>query len=105
MRKLRRAIGVHAGLEHGGLVAVVGHMQLTRDQHHALRGAVPVAGDGEAGGYLEKDICIFLGRVTVQHRDLAALGDEVRARAPLELRIVRGKGQRRFRDGFCSLNR
>ena len=60
-----RPVSVGAGFENRGLLAVVGNVQLTGDQNHALRGRVPMARQVRFTGDLEEHVEIIFCGITI----------------------------------------
>ena len=76
MRQLRRTIGIGAGLQHCGLLTVIGNVQLAGHQHHALGGSMPVQRQHRFTRHFEKNINIIRRRITMKYRYGAALRHE-----------------------------
>src|SRR5690606_37844688 len=85
--------GVHAGTQHDRLLAVIGHLEFARHEHHALGGGMPVACDLRTAGDLEVDVRIRRRGIPLEYGDLAALREKLRTWPPLEPRVVMAPGQ------------
>src|SRR5690606_21914530 len=71
-------VGVHAGTQHDRLLAVIGHLEFARHEHHALGGGMPVACDLRTAGDLEVDVRIRRRGIPLEYGDLAALREKLR---------------------------
>jgi len=94
VRSLGRPIRIGSRLEHGRAIATICNVQFSRHKDHSLGGSVPMRRDGVVRGYLEEDVRIRFGRVSVKDGDLAPLGKEWWTWVPFELRIVKSKCER-----------
>jgi hypothetical protein len=94
VHRLSRAVRVHPGSENGGLLPVVGDVQLARNQDHSLGGSVPVGRQVVPAWHSEEDVSIGLRRIAVEHRDLTTRRKEAGTRAPLEAGVACTASQR-----------
>jgi hypothetical protein len=92
------AISVSAGLQCGGLLAVVCDPQFTGHQDHTLGRCVPVLRNSEIRWHPKENVRISFCWIPMKHRNFTSLRNESWTGAPFELSVGTGQCKRRLRS-------